>query len=319
MNKKVLAIVGISIALVAGGFALFGGEKNKNTALAAKEMVKVSDRKGEIEVPKNPEKVVVLDYSSLDIIDEMDKESSVVGLPKGSLPEYLDEYKGDNYKDLGSLKEFNMETINELKPDLIIIEGRQEKHYDELSKIAPTLFLGGNGNNHFSSLENNAKTLGAVFGMENFVDNKLNDINTRIENIKAKTSNMDEKALITMVYDGEISAFGKDSRFSTIHKEFGFKEADENITTENHGQTVSNEYIANINPGYLFVIDKGVVASSKQEPAKGIIENELVQRTDAYKNGKIIYLDTKAWYLGGPGLQSTDVMITEMENSIKDI
>lgn len=315
MNKKVLAIVGISIAVVAGGFALLGNN-NSTKALAEGEMVKVSHRKGEIEVPKNPEKVVVLDYSSLDIIDEMNKESKVVGLPKSSLPDYLDEFKGNEFKDLGALKEFSLETINELDPDLIIIEGRQEKHYDELSKIAPTLFLGREGNDHFGSLENNAKTLGVVFGEENFVDEKMKGINTKIENIASKTSSLEDKALVTMVYDGEITTFGKESRFGMIHNEFGFKQADENIVTEDHGQTVSNEYIANINPGYLFVIDKGIIASSKQEPAKGIIENELVQRTDAYKNGNIIYLDTKAWYLGGPGLQSTNVMLSEIENSL---
>ncbi|MGG5462223.1 siderophore ABC transporter substrate-binding protein [Clostridium sp. B9] len=316
MNKKVLAIVGISIAVVAGGFALLGKSGESTKVSAGVEMVKVSHRKGEIEVPKNPEKVVVLDYSSLDIIDEMNKESKVVGLPKSSLPDYLDEFKGDEFKDLGSLKEFSLETINELDPDLIIIEGRQEKQYDELSKIAPTLFLGREGNDHFGSLKNNAKTLGVVFGEENFIDEKMNEINKRIEGISSKASNLEEKALVTMVYDGEITTFGKESRFGMIHNEFGFKQVDENIATEDHGQTVSNEYIANINPGYLFVIDKGIISSSKQEPAKDIIENELVQRTDAYKNGNITYLDTKAWYLGGPGLQSTDVMLSEIEKSL---
>ena len=44
----------------------------------------------------------------------------VVGLPKGSLPEYLSKYKEDKYSDLGGLKEPDFEAINELNPDLII-------------------------------------------------------------------------------------------------------------------------------------------------------------------------------------------------------
>ena len=47
----------------------------------------------------------------------------VVGLPKGSLPEYLSKYKEDKYSDLGGLKEPDFEAINELNPDLIIIPG----------------------------------------------------------------------------------------------------------------------------------------------------------------------------------------------------
>lgn len=315
MNKKIGIIVGITVAAIIGGsvFLSKSGENNKKVE-TKQETIVVTDRKGNVTVPKDPEKVVVLDYSSLDTMSVMGEEA--IAVPKSSLPTYLESYKDEKYVDLGSLKKFDMEKINELDPDLIIIEGRQEDSYDELSKIAPTIMLGKGQGSHFEVLENNVKILGQIFDKEAEATEKLASIKSRTEAIAAKTKELTGKALVTMVYDGEISAFGAESRFGMIHNEFGFKQSDENIETENHGQTVTSEYILSKNPDYLFVIDKGLISDKEQKPAKEIIENELVQKTNAYKNNGITYLDTKAWYLGGPGINATEKMLSEIEESV---
>ncbi len=49
---------------------------------------------------------------------------------------------------------------------------------------------------------------------------------------------------------------------------------------------------------------------------KDSIENELVKKTNAYKNGKIIYLNADYWYLSGGGLLSMKEMIKEMEEAL---
>ena len=77
----------------------------------------------------------------------------VVGLPKQSLPPYLDKYNEDQYTNVGSLKEPNFETIYELKPDLIIISARQASLYDEFEKIAPTLYLDFKGEDYLNSFK----------------------------------------------------------------------------------------------------------------------------------------------------------------------
>lgn len=316
MNKKVGIIVGVTVTALLGGFALFNMQSKNNKEVADKEeTIIVTDRKGEVRVPKGPQKVVVLDYSALDTMKVIGEKA--IALPKGSLPDYLSEYKDEKYTDLGSLKKFDIEKINELDPDLIIIEGRQEDSYEELSKIAPTIMLGREGSDHFGSLRNSAQVLGKIFDKEEEIEKNLANIDSRLEAISSSTKGLEGKALVTMVSDGEITAFGKESRFGMIYNEFGFKQVDENIDTEDHGQTVTSEYILSKNPDYLFVIDKGLVASGEQKAAKNIIENELVQKTNAYKNGKITYLDTKAWYLGGPGINATEKMLSEIEVSVK--
>ena len=109
-----------------------------------------------------------------------------VALPKSTLPSYLDKYKDDKYVDLGSLKEFDLEKINEVEPDLIIIEGRQESYYEDLKKIAPVLYLGTANSDIFASAENNAKVLGKVFDKEEGVIAELENINKRLEAVNAK-------------------------------------------------------------------------------------------------------------------------------------
>ncbi|MGL4741590.1 MAG: siderophore ABC transporter substrate-binding protein [Sarcina sp.] len=315
MNKKLGIIVGVAITALVGGTLFFGNFKEKPTEAKSEETIIVKDRKGNIEVPKNPEKVIVLGYSSLDNMEILEEEA--IALPKASLPDYLEKYKDDKYIDLGSIKKFDIEQIYELKPELIIIENRQEEYYDELSKIAPTIMLGRDGVDHFATLKNDLDILGEIFEKEEIADTYLADIQNRTTQIKENVTKINKNALITMVYDGEITAFGKDSRFGMIHNEFGFKESDNNIATESHGQTVNSEYVLNKNPEYLFVIDKTMLASKPQKSAKEILQNELIQKTAAYKNENIVYLDTKAWYLGGPGVLATQKMLSDIENIIR--
>ena len=73
----------------------------------------------------------------------------------------------------------------------------------------------------------------------------------------------------------------------------------------------------NITPDYIFVIDRNVATGEKGEsPTKEIVENSLVKRTNAYKNGNIIYLDSEVWYLSTGGIQSTKKMVQEVRDAI---
>ncbi len=277
---------------------------------------KLSHRGGETEVTKNPQNVVVLDYGSLDILNEMGVDT-VSGLPKKSLPDYLSNYKDEKYADLGSVKEFNLEAVNELNPDLIIIEGRQADSYDEFSKIAPTIYLGSDGANYLETLKNNVTILGQIFDKEDIAKEKIENIENRMNSIKEKVKAGNLNALMTMVTDGSMSVYGEGSRFNIIYNELGFMSADSSIEISNHGQSISNEYLVSKHPDYLFVIDKGAMTGSENQPAKEIVENELVKTTDTYKNGNIVYLDPQTWYVGGAGIKAANEMLNEVEEALK--
>ncbi|MED0676524.1 siderophore ABC transporter substrate-binding protein [Aneurinibacillus thermoaerophilus] len=278
------------------------------------EEITIKHQLGETKVKKNPEKVVVFDYGTLDSLDKLGIE--VAGLPKSHLPPYLAKFKDDKYANLGSLLEPDFEKINALHPDLIIISGRQSKLYDEFKKIAPTIYLGVDTKKYMKSFEENAKTLGKIFNKESEVEKELAKVKEDVKKLKEKASATGKNALIILANDGKVSAFGPSSRFGIIHDEFGFTPADKNIQASTHGKSISFEYIVEKNPDYLFVIDRGAVVGG-QSSAKQVVENELVKNTKAYKNGNVVYLDPNYWYLSGGGLVSVSEMVKEVEASIK--
>ena len=218
MKKKVKLLVTLAL-----GISLVGGLIGCNTKTSDNEQdntqtITVSHRGGETEVSKNPKNVVVLDYGSLDILNEMGVDS-VSALPKKSLPDYLNEYNDEKYTDLGSVKEFNLEAVNELNPDLIIIEGRQADSYDEFSKIAPTIYLGSDGANYLETLKNNVTVLGQIFDKEDVAKEKIEEIENRMNSIKEKVKADNLNALMTMVSDGSMSVYGEGSRFNIIYND----------------------------------------------------------------------------------------------------
>jgi len=312
MKKRFLGILSMVMLLLVGVV----GCGTTNTEEASKEenkTVVVTDQKGEVEVPVNPKNVVVLDLGSLDIMTKLGVEP--VALPKSSLPSYLEKYKDDKYVDLGSLKEFDLEKINEVEPDLIIIEGRQESFYEDLKKIAPVLYLGTANSDIFTSVENNAKALGKVFNNEEGVTKELESINKRLEAVNAKVKENNATALMTMFNEGSLSVYGEGSRYDMVYSKFGFTPADTQIEASTHGQNISFEYLKEKNPDYLLVLDRGAITGA-QASVKETVENELIKTTKAYENGHIIYVNPQAWYVGGSGIMAIDTIISDMETAL---
>ena len=314
---KKISMLFMMFAVMALLVACGGGkeeEKKADTSGTDKketETMTINHELGEgVEVKKNPEKVVVFDFGILDTFDELGIE--VIGLPQSNIPEYLSKYEDEKYANLGSLKEPDMEAINALKPDVIFISGRQSDMYDELSKIAPTVYVGLDTSRYMESFKENMDLVAELFNKEDEMKVELDEIDEQIAAIKEKTSNVDAKALILLGSEGKVSAYGPSSRFGLIHDVFGFKAADDKIEVSTHGQNVSYEYIAETNPGILFVVDRDA-AIGGDASAKDSIENDLVKKTTAYKDDKIVYLQPDYWYLSGGGLLSLKEMIKEME------
>lgn len=266
-----------------------------------------------VKVKKNPETVVVFDFGILDTLDELGVE--VAGVAQKNVPSYLSKYEDSKYTNIGGLKEPDLETIHAMKPDVIIISGRQSDMYKELSDIAPTIYVGLDTSNYMESFKSNMNMVAELFGKEKEMEAELADIDKRIEDIQEKADASDDKALIVLGNEGKVSAYGMSSRFGIIHDVFNFKAADEKIESSTHGQNITFEYILETNPDVLFVIDRDA-AIGGDASAKDSIENSLVQKTNAYKNGAIYYLDPNYWYLSGGGLLSIKEMITEIEGAL---
>ena len=112
-----------------------------------------------------------------------------------------------------------------------------------------------------------------------------------------------------------MSAFGSGSRFGMVHDALGLVQADPGIKVGRHGQLVNFEYIAELNPDLILVIDRSA-AIGKSIKNTRVLDNALVGKTNAAKNNRIIKLDPECWYLSGGGIISVKKMISEVEEAI---
>lgn len=308
--------LGLLVLVIMGAFAMVACNSQPKTVdkeQVENQTINIKHQLGEVSLDKTPNKVVVFDYGILDALDKIGQD--IVGLPKKTVPQYLDKYKGDDYVDVGTLKEPNFEKIYELNPDLIIISGRQAELYDEFKKIAPTVYLTIEQEDYIGSLKNNMEVLGEIFDKKEELEKEVENIEDAIESLNEKAKSMDKNALFIMANDGNISAFGSGSRFGMLHKEFGVKAVDENIDSSQHGQKISFEYIVEKDPDYIYVMDR-VAVTGGDISAKQVMDNDLIKSTKAYKNNNIIYLDAHVWYVSSGGITSTMKMIEEIQSSL---
>ncbi|MDA9471270.1 siderophore ABC transporter substrate-binding protein [Enterococcus sp. 5H] len=318
MKKKFLAIATVSmLALLTLGACgnnngVTDGSAAKESSSAEATTITVTDSNGSIEVPKNPKKVVVFDNGSLDTIDALGAGDTIVGAATKNLPEYLSSYK--DVESAGGIKEPDLEKINELQPELIIISGRQQDFQEKLSKIAPTVYLSVDAKDTWNSTKHNIETLAEIFDKKDEADKKIADLEKEIADVKEQAEASNQTALVTLVNEGQLSAYGTGSRFGIVHDTFGFKQADDAIEASTHGQSVSYEYVLEKNPDILFVVDR-TKAIGGDDTNDNVADNELVKQTNAGKNGKVISLQPDVWYLSGGGLESTHLMIEDVKKA----
>jgi iron complex transport system substrate-binding protein len=286
------------------------GEKTEEES----KEVTITHEYGEVTVEKNPQKVVVFDFGVLDTLDAFGVE--VAGVPQAVVPKSLEKYAGSEYTNVGGLKEPDFEAIHHLEPDVIFISGRQAELYDQFAEIAPTVFIDVDYANYMSSLEKNFELLAEIFEKEDVLASKMEELKVSIDELNKEASASESKALILLANEGKVSAYGPSSRYGFVHDVFGFKAVDENIEVSQHGQSITFEYILEKNPDVIFVIDRSAAVGG-EVGAKETIENELVKKTNAYKDGKIIYLDAVNWYIAGNGVQSTQSMVEEVKAALK--
>lgn len=272
---------------------------------------------GEQQVPVDPKRIVSFDYGALDTLLTLGAEDKVVGLPKSNLPKILEPFADQRYADVGTLFEPNFELLFELKPDLIIVSGRAAAKIQELRKIAPTIFLEPKNDNYYPSFKENAALLGRILDREARANEKLAELDKKLTELNSRVEQSGKTGLISLYTGGKISVYGPQSRFGILHQSFGIKPADPNIKeAAQHGQVVNFEYIKQIDPDYLFVMDRAQILG-EETLAKTFLDNDVIRSTKAFKNGAVIYLDTEVWYTVSGGLTSMERMIAEIDAIVK--
>ena len=318
MKKCLPTLLAAALAL---GLAACGQQTDSKTASdstsqAAGEQIKVSSKAGEITIPANVSKIAVMDYTSLDTFVALGASDKVIGLPLSSaVPSSLASFKDSKYADFGAVNNVNLEKLAAAQPQLVISADRLQKQTDALKQIAPTYHYSIDTNNYWQSFHEQTLNLAKIVGKTTEAEQKLQALDAEAAKLSEKTKG--KTALIVLVNNDKLMAFGQHSRFGLIHDKLGFTPADASIKVGTHGQSISYEYIAEKNPDYLFVIDRASAVTGKSGGAQAALDNDIVKQSKAAKENHIVYLDANNWYLMNGGLNAMHEMVAEVGNAIK--
>ena len=320
MKKLVSLALALTLAL---SLAACSGGASSSAPAEPSTTVTVASLNGakeavELEVPYDPQRVAVLDMASLDILDALGVGDRVVGTADTSL-DYLQGYINDDIANLGTIKEADLEAVMACDPDVIFIGGRLATSYDALSEIAPVVYLSTDTDlGVVESVRRNAAAVASLFGLEDKVDALMAGFDSRIAALSAFADG--KTAIVGMCTSGSFNVLGSDGRCSIIGRELGFDNigVDAALNTSTHGNEASFEFIVDKAPDYIFVMDRdAAIATEGAKLAREIMENELVMGTDAYKNGRIVYLAHPAvWYTAEGGITALDVMLSDLESEL---
>ncbi|WP_222195757.1 siderophore ABC transporter substrate-binding protein [Modestobacter italicus] len=270
-----------------------------------------------VEVPKDPETIVVFDMAALDTIGALGGEVS--GAPLDSVPDHLQDSLAEDAFNAGTLFEADLVEIEAQQPDLIVIGGRSSALYEDLSEIAPTVDLGMRGS-FTETLERNATFLGEVLGAEDEAAAAVEEIEAGIAEARQVTADAGT-GLGLMVSGGRLSAMapagddasGRGARGGLIYDTFGVQPVVEDIEAATHGEPVSFEFLLETNPDHLWVVDRDAATSAEgAQAAAQVLDNEIVAQTTAAQEGQIHHLDPVAWYVVFGGIETAQIMIDDV-------
>ena len=279
----------------------------------------------DIEVPYDPQRIAILDMPALDIIDALGVGDRIVGSAKVTI-EYLTQYNPDDSEgkiaNLGSVKTADLEQVAACEPDIIFIGGRLSSMYADLEAIAPVVYLAVDYEKGVvESTKYNAQTIASIFGKEAEVDAMFDGFQPRIDALNAVLNG--HNILLAMYNNNAMSIMDTQSQLNILAAELGnnLGETVGEVDKATHGEDASWETIVNLNPEYIFVLDRSTATGAADEGVLGareVIENDLIKELDVYKNGKIVYFIDHAnvWYTSTGGVQALDTMLADLEGAL---
>lgn len=252
-----------------------------NASNAVVQTKTVSTIKGDVEVPVNPQRVVVL-YLLGDVLALGVKPVGSSSAYEGAA--FENELAGT--QDLGEWFEPSSEAVLALDPDVIIVAS--EEGYQMLHQIAPTVYLPYEK----MSVDERLKKLGEVLGKEGESQALLDNFYAKVEQSKQKlqkASILDKSVSIMEGGKGNMSVvssqqFGRGSQViyeylemkgpEIIHQEI------ENSKNKSISKTVSFEVLPKYAGDYVF--------RSSYEGMENLSDNPIWNSIPAVKEGRLI-------------------------------
>lgn len=281
-----------TIAFLAAAMAAFA------SAAAA---VEIETARGVVDVAERPGRVAVFDVAAIDTLNGLGVE--IAGLPDNL---YIDELRhlGDDAETVGTLFEPDLEALSALAPELVIVGGRSATQLDAVSRVAPAVDMTLSGDHLIAEARERVTAYGALFGKQEQAVVLMADLDGALAKAREAVAGKG-KALILMTSGTKVTAYGTTSRFGWLHRELDLPPAVDTIEVANHGEAVSFEFIREVNPDWLIVLDRAAAIGSGEQNARATLDNELVTATTAWQKDQIVYLPAADFYIAAGGVAST--------------
>ena len=286
-------------------------ETGTNTGAETKEQgtIKVTDVRGEVEIPANPERIVDLSGNS-DILSILGYK--VVGTANSDaydytkFPAYLeDTLAGATILGYSMQDTMDIEAIMNLNPDLIIISAVQEKMYEQLNEIAPTVMIKLEALNW----KEDVKAFAKVFNKEDIANTWLDNYDKKAKEAgdKVKTALGEDTTYLSFLASGGQFYVFDGAGFGSVLYEDMVLSKPEGMPEQSDISlpVVSYEGLAEIKADYIFVI-------ATNEDLKVLEENAIWNSLPAVKAGNIINLPASPYFVQGYSSIGRELLLDEI-------
>ncbi|WP_286950164.1 ABC transporter substrate-binding protein [Exiguobacterium sp. UBA4551] len=247
----------------------------------------ITHEAGKTKVPEKPKKVVALEFSFVDALDEL-------GItPVGIAQENKTDVSGLLGKDIeftevGTRQQPNLEVISSLQPDLIIGDFNRHKGiYKQLQEIAPTIILKSRNATYEENIDS-FKTIAEAVGKTKQMDDRLALHEERLQAAKKKVDpNDDRKVMVGVFRADSLTAHGETSFDGELLEKIGIENA---VTkTAEPTVTITLEQMVKWDPDVIFM------AEADPKLLKEWKDNPLWNQITAVKNGEVYEVNRDLW------------------------
>ncbi|WP_294741635.1 Fe(3+) dicitrate ABC transporter substrate-binding protein [uncultured Exiguobacterium sp.] len=247
----------------------------------------ITHEAGKTKVPEKPKKVVALEFSFVDALDELG--ITPVGIAQENKTDVSGLLGKDiSFTEVGTRQQPNLEVISSLQPDLIIGDFNRHKGiYKQLQEIAPTIILKSRNATYEENIDSFKKIAEAV-GKTKQMDDRLALHEERLNAAKKKVDPKDDRKVMVGVFRADsLTAHGETSFDGELLEKIGIENA---VTkTAEPTVTITLEQMVKWDPDVIFM------AEADPKLLKEWKDNPLWNQITAVKNGEVYEVNRDLW------------------------
>jgi iron complex transport system substrate-binding protein len=298
-SKKIIAVV-LSLIIIFGVTGVVVWQQFSISQGNSGTISVIDDSGKNVTITSYPDRIVSLAPSTTEILFGLGLSDKIVGTVSysGYATDIQNTIEAKNITVVGTFNKVNVELVTGLQPDLIVASGAYQQSlagkFMEQGKTVVML-----NPTEFSGILADITLLGKVTGQDANATTLVNSMQSKVQEITAKTSGLDKPSVYVEYYVDKngYSSYGANSYINELISMAGGV----NVFAGFQGQyvTTSTEEVLKANPA-IIIISKGVMSSLSGITPDSIKARQSWENIDAVKNNKIYEVDEALITIWGP-------------------